>query len=106
MRKDSQMDSSQVVVVAIFRARAGREQALSTALQAMLAPTRLESGCLNYDLHRSNDDLGLFFFHETWVSADDHRVHLDTEHVRHLLEITPKLLLEPIRELKGTLIEE
>ncbi len=106
MPKDSQMDSSRLVVVAIFRARAGREQALSTALQAMLAPTRLESGCLNYDLHRSNDDPGLFFFHETWVSADDHRAHLDTQHVRHLLEITPELLLEPIRELKGRRIEE
>ena len=100
------MDSSRLVVVAIFRARAGREQALSTALLAMLAPTRLESGCLNYDLHGSNDDPGLFFFHETWVSVDDHRAHLDTQHVRHLLEIIPKLLLEPIRELKGRRIEE
>ena len=100
------MDSSRLVVVAIFRAREGREQALSTALQAMLAPTRAEAGCLNYDLHRSNDDPGLFYFHETWASADDHRAHLDTPHVRHLLEVTPELLLEPIRELKGRRIEE
>ena len=100
------MDSSRLVVVAIFRAREGREQALSTALQAMLAPTRAEAGCLNYDLHRSNDDPGLFYFHETWASADGHRAHLDTPHVRHLLEITPELLLEPIRELKGRRIEE
>ena len=71
----------------------------------MLAPTRVEAGCLNYDLHRSDDDPGLFFFHETWASADDHRAHLDTLHVRHLLTLTPDLLLEPIRELKARRIE-
>ena len=58
---------------------------------------------LNYDLHRSDDCPGLF--HETWATADDHRAHLDTTHVRHLLAITPALLLEPIHELKGSRIE-
>ena len=99
------MDPSRLTVVAIFRARPDREGALSTALRAMLAPTRREAGCLHYDLHRADDDPGLFFFHETWASADDHRAHLDTQHVRHLLMITPDLLLEPIRELKGRRIE-
>ncbi len=64
------------------------------------------AGCLNYDLHRSDDDPGMFFFHETWATADDHRAHLDTQHVRHLLAIAPDLLLEPIRGLKGRRIEE
>ena len=71
----------------------------------MLAPTRREAGCLHYDLHRADDDPGLFFFHETWASVDHHRAHLDTLHLRHLLTMTPNLLLEPIRELKGRRIE-
>lgn len=62
-----------LTVVAVFRARAGQEMTLEVALGAMLAPTRREPGCLNYDLHRTDDDPGLFFFHETWRSADDHR---------------------------------
>ncbi len=95
-----------LAVVAVFRARPGHDIALGAALRAMLSPTREEVGCLNYDLHRSDDDRGLFFFHETWRSADDHRAHLDTPHVRHLLEISPDMLLEPIRELKGRRIEE
>lgn len=100
------MDPSPLTVVAIFRARADREEALASALRSMLAATRPEAGCLNYDLHRADDDPGLFFFHETWRSADDHRAHLDTSHVRQLLAMTPDLLAEPIREFKGRRISE
>lgn len=100
------MAPERLSVVAVFRARPGREIALGGALRAMLSPTRDEAGCLNYDLHSADDDPTLFFFQETWRSADDHRAHLDTPHVRHLLEITPGMLLEPIRELKGRRIEE
>ena len=103
--REGEMDTELLTVVAVFRARAGHEMALGAALREMLPPTRQEVGCLNYDLHCSNDDPGLFFFHETWLSADDHRAHLDTPHVRHLLEISPDMLFEPIRELKGRRIE-
>lgn len=78
---------------------------LGTTLRAMLAPTRQEFGCLNYDLHSSEDDPGLFFFHETWGSVNDHRAHLDTPHVRHLLAVSSDMLREPIREFKGLRIE-
>ncbi len=94
-----------LTVVAVFQARPGREMALEAALRAMVAPTQQEVGCLNYDLHRSDDDPRLFFFHETWRSVADHRAHLDTPHVRHLLAISPDMLHEPIREFKGSRLE-
>lgn len=100
------MDPELLTVVAVFRARPGHERALGAALRAMLPPTRKEAGCLIYDLHSSDHDPGLFFFHETWRSADDHKAHLDTPHVRRLLDISPDMLLEPIRELKGRRVEE
>ena len=100
------MDPSPLTVVATFRARVGREEVLAAALRSMLAATRPEDGCLHYDLYRADDDPGLFFFHETWRSADDHRAHLATAHVRQLLTMTSDLLAEPIRELKGRRISE
>ncbi len=99
------MEPSQLTVVAVFRTRPVDAPALKVALQAMLDPTRNEVGCVNYDLHQAVDDPGLFFFHETWESADHHRAHLDTPHVRRLLKIVPDLLIEPIREFKGGRIE-
>ena len=99
------MDPELLTVVAVFLARPGHEMVLGAALRAMLLPTRSEDGCLNYNLHQGSEDPGLFFFHETWESADHHKAHLGTPHVRHLLEISPDMLLEPIRELKGSRIE-
>ncbi len=47
---------SQVTNLAFFRARRGQSEALGAALAALVELTRLEAGCLNYDLHRSVDD--------------------------------------------------
>jgi quinol monooxygenase YgiN len=99
------VDQEPLTVVAIFRARPGREPELDMALRAMLIPSRDEDGCLNYDLHQGVDDPGLFYFHETWASADHHRTHLETPHVRRLLAISSPMLLDPIRELKARRIE-
>lgn len=99
------MSSAHLVVVAIFAAKPGREADLRSALRAMVEPTRREAGCLNYDLHISNDEPGLLFFHETWATAEAHRAHLGTPHVRNLLVLAPDLLAAPIRELKGTRLE-
>jgi quinol monooxygenase YgiN len=95
------MGAEPLTVVAIFRAKPGREADLETALRAMPAPTRLEIGCLNYDLHRVPSDPGRFFFHENWTTVDDHRAHMQTPHVKRLLSLTPDLLAEPILEFKG-----
>jgi hypothetical protein len=46
---------SQVTNLAFFRARRGQSEALGAALAALVEPTRLEAGCLNYDLHRLVD---------------------------------------------------
>jgi quinol monooxygenase YgiN len=95
------MEPEHMTIVAVFRARAGSEDALRAALRALPGPTREEDGCLNYDLHDSPEEPGLFFFHETWETAEHHRAHLATPHIRHLLTLTPGLLAEPIREYKG-----
>jgi len=95
------MDPERLTIVAVFRARAGREADLAEALGRLPGPTREEAGCLNYDFHDSPDEPGLFFFHETWESAKHHSVHLVSPHVRQLLAITPDLLAEPIREYRG-----
>lgn len=95
------MRAEPLIIVAIFDAKPGREADLEIALRAMPGPSRLEIGCLNYDLHRDRTDPRRFFFHETWTTVEDHQAHLQTPHVRHLLSLTPDLLAEPIVELKG-----
>ncbi len=64
-----------LTVIARLKAKDGCEEELGSMLRGLLAPTRAEKGCLNYDLHRSHDDPGLFIFYENWESRslwDDH----------------------------------
>ena len=74
-----------ITVVATFQARPGKENELRAALIGLLAPTRQEAGCLNYDLHASPEDPGKFLFHENWKSKAALDAHLANAHIQALL---------------------
>ena len=74
-----------ITVVATFEARAGKEAELKAALTGLVAPTRKEAGCLNYDLHQLPDDPKKFLFHENWTSKAHLDAHLQSPHIQVLL---------------------
>ena len=74
-----------ITVVATFQARSGKENELRAALTGLLAPTRKEAGCLNYDLHQSPEDPTKFLFHENWTSKELLDAHLKSPHIAALL---------------------
>jgi len=74
-----------VTVVATFEARPGKEAALKQALLSLLAPTRKEAGCINYDLHVSPESPAKFLFHENWTSKELLDAHLKSPHIAALL---------------------
>ena len=79
------MSKTSLTVVATFQARPGEEGELRAALIGLLAPTRNEAGCLNYDVHQSVDDPAKFLFHENWTSKAHLDAHLQSPHVKALL---------------------
>lgn len=79
------MSKTSLTVVATFQARPGKEAELRAALIGLLAPTRKEAGCLNYDVHQSVDDAAKFLFHENWTSKAHLDAHLQSPHVKALL---------------------
>ncbi len=79
------MSKPSLTVIAPFQARPGKEAELRAALIGLLAPTRNESGCLNYDVHQSVDDPAKFLFHENWTSKAHLDAHLQSPHVKALL---------------------
>lgn len=58
---------SDVYVVATSRAKQGSAASLRAVLESLIAPTRLEDGCLSYNLYTGED--GSFLFFEHWASA-------------------------------------
>jgi quinol monooxygenase YgiN len=54
------MSAETITVVATFQAKPGKEAELKKALISLVAPTRKEAGCINYDLHVSPEDPAKF----------------------------------------------
>ena len=70
-----------VTVIAYARARPGQEERAREILQDLIAPTRCEAGCINYDLHQSSEDPALFVFYENWTTAAALEAHSRSEHI-------------------------
>jgi len=79
------MSSKAITVVAMFQARPGKEAELKNALIGLVALTRQEAGCLNYDLHSLPEDATRFLFHENWTSQAHLEAHLQSAHLKALL---------------------
>ena len=87
------MSVKTITVVATFQAKPGKEAELKKALISLVAPTRKEAGCLNYDLHISPTDPAKFLFHENWTSKTHLDAHLQSPHVQVLLPRTDDLCI-------------
>ena len=83
-----------LTVVATFQARPGKEAALRVALLSLLAPTRQEAGCINYDLHQSPEDPAKFLFHENWTDKAAMDAHMQTSQIQKLLPRVDELCVE------------
>jgi quinol monooxygenase YgiN len=70
----------QLIVAATITAQPGSEAELTEVLQGLVAPTRLETGCVRYDLHRDAADPAVLVFLETWASREAHKAHMATPH--------------------------
>ncbi len=84
-----------VSVTARVRAVKGFEEQVRQECIALVAPSRRERGCINYDLHQSVTDAGLFLFYENWKSREDLEMHLETAHALRFDVKTEGMLAEP-----------
>jgi len=75
------MKTSLTVIAYIF-AKRGEEQRVRTALLGLVDETRKEKGCINYDLHESEENPAHFLMHENWHSVADLDAHARSTHLR------------------------
>ena len=81
-----------LTVVAVMRAKAGREEDLRAALEELIEPTQKEDGYHTYALHRGAEDPSLFIFYENWTSAEHLDAHLSNRHLQEFLPKIPELI--------------
>jgi quinol monooxygenase YgiN len=77
---------SDLNVVAVLKAKPGFEDALESALNELVTPTRAEAGCVTYELFRSAADTTTFITVERWLSQADLDAHMETPHVARALQ--------------------
>jgi len=81
-----------LTVVAKIKAKKGKEKETLEGLKGLITPTLKEEGCINYDLHISADEQGVFLFYENWRSYDLWQKHLESDHIAAFIEIAGNLL--------------
>ncbi|MFE8100869.1 putative quinol monooxygenase [Brenneria goodwinii] len=86
------MTSKVLTVVAQLTAKPGQEEELGRRLRNMIPPTLGEKGCINYDLHRSNDDPATWMFYENWESKEDLDAHIAAQHFTDFQKVKDEVL--------------
>jgi quinol monooxygenase YgiN len=77
------------------RRKPGLAEKVKQELSALVAPTLVEEGCINYDLHQSLDRAEHFRFYENWTSKEHLDRHLQSAHVKRFIANADQLLAEP-----------
>ena len=77
-----------LTIVANIKAKPDKIGLVKTELEKLVDPTRAEKGCLQYDLHRDNENPAHFMFHENWESRELWQAHMDSPHLRDYMAAT------------------
>ena len=89
------MNAKPLTVIAQFKVKPGKESLVRQELLSLLAPSRKDAGCLNYDLHQAPDNPALFLFHENWTSKAHLDQHLQRPELQAVLARVGQLVAEP-----------
>lgn len=90
------MAGKRITVLARIKAQVGMEAKVERELLALVAPSRAEEACVNYDLHRSVDDKTLFMFYENWTSREGLDKHLSMPYLDAFDENVEGMLAEEV----------
>ncbi|MBW1598638.1 putative quinol monooxygenase [Streptomyces sp. JJ38] len=84
-----------LTVIAVFDAARGKEDALRTALEAMIEPSLDEPGCLAYQPYVDPNRPGNMVIIEEWTDRAALERHFGTPHFEHVARQLETLLSRP-----------
>jgi quinol monooxygenase YgiN len=88
------MNAESLTVVVQIKAKPGKESQLRQELLSLVAPSRKDAGCLNYDLHQALDNHALFLLHENWTTEAHLEQHLQKPDVKAMLAKLEQMVTE------------
>jgi quinol monooxygenase YgiN len=80
------MTPEQVTVIAYLTVPPGAEQGVLDRFGALVAATRAETGCINYDFHQHPAEPHRFIFYENYVDQAAFEDHVAQSHTQAWIE--------------------
>lgn len=71
-----------IIVTAKITAKHGEKDKILSKSQDLIESTRLELGCVNYNLYASTEDDDLLLMFEQWENLEALESHMQTEHFK------------------------
>jgi quinol monooxygenase YgiN len=96
--------SKQITTIARLKAKPGAEARLEELLKSLIEPTRAESGCIDYTMHRDLEEPGAYYFYDNWRSQEALDAHFEMPHMKRIIEIAPEILAEPLKLIRLEII--
>lgn len=79
---------SKLTIVANIQASSDKIDLVKAELEKLVPITRAEKGCIQYDLHRDNDNPAHFMFYENWESRELWQTHMNAPHLAAYMSAT------------------
>src|SRR5215203_357470 len=77
------MSDEKIVLVARLKVRPDAIEAAKQLALGIVADSRSEKGCVNYDVHQAVDDPTVFVWHETWKDKQALDAHFEEPHFKN-----------------------
>ncbi len=79
---------SKLTINAHIFAKEDQVELVKAELEKLIEITLAEEGCIQYDLHRNNDNPVHFMFYENWESRELWQKHMNNQHLKDYMEAT------------------
>ncbi|WP_299803454.1 putative quinol monooxygenase [uncultured Shewanella sp.] len=94
MTHSTPRSATPLTIVANITAHADKVEKVKAELLKLIAITRNEQGCLQYDLHQDNDNPAHFTFYENWASRELLQAHMNAQHLKDYVAATEGMVKE------------
>ena len=79
---------SKLTIVAHITTKPDKTEFVKAELEKLIPITRVEAGCINYDLHQDKDNSAYFMFYENWESRELWQAHMNARHLKDFVAAT------------------
>lgn len=100
------MSQEKVTVIAYIEIKPGSEAEFLEHAEKVIASTRAESACLNYDLHQAPGATHKFVFYENWTSMDGLSQHAASGHIQRFRNDIAHLITKPTEVTVWKMVSE